>query len=448
MQMKYDENSYDALLERIFLISPSVQNVGFAPDAYKPGLEGMRAFSRKLGDPWKRFRCIHVAGTNGKGSVASMLASILTCSPCEAAELLTGGSAPRNAPPGPTGPNTVHLRVGLYTSPHLTDFRERMKVITSRGWRMPTKRQVWDFFQKYDTSGLSFFEMTTGLAFWWFAKQKVDIAVIETGLGGLLDSTNIITPELCVITSIGLDHCALLGNTRAEIAVQKAGIFKSGVPAVVAAEDPETAPVFRAKAKALDCPLIFADHEPSSVDEDTILRRMDLQGPCQRQNLHTALIALKTLGYAPDIPAIEKTAKRTGLRGRWETLCKKPRVICDIGHNPPALQLNFSRLAAMGRNLIIVYGIMADKDLEGIAPLMPADAAYILVSPDTPRAMPHHTLFQKLSRLRPGLNLREAPCVADGITLALSLAGPRDLVYIGGSTFVVTEAITYFDNLQ
>lgn len=418
MQMKYDENSYDALLERIFLISPSVQNVGFAPDAYKPGLEGMRAFSRKLGDPWKRFRCIHVAGTNGKGSVASMIAS------------------------------SIPLKVGLYTSPHLTDFRERMKVITSRGWRMPTKRQVWDFFQKYDTSGLSFFEMTTGLAFWWFAKQKVDIAVIETGLGGLLDSTNIITPELCVITSIGLDHCALLGNTRAEIAVQKAGIFKSGVPAVVAAEDPETAPVFRAKAKALDCPLIFADHEPSSVDEDTILRRMDLQGPCQRQNLHTALIALKTLGYAPDIPAIEKTAKRTGLRGRWETLCKKPRVICDIGHNPPALQLNFSRLAAMGRNLIIVYGIMADKDLEGIAPLMPADAAYILVSPDTPRAMPHHTLFQKLSRLRPGLNLREAPCVADGITLALSLAGPRDLVYIGGSTFVVTEAITYFDNLQ
>lgn len=418
MQMKYDENSYDALLERIFLISPSVQNVGFAPDAYKPGLEGMRAFSRKLGDPWKRFRCIHVAGTNGKGSVASMIAS------------------------------SIPLKVGLYTSPHLTDFRERMKVITSRGWRMPTKRQVWDFFQKYDTSGLSFFEMTTGLAFWWFAKQKVDIAVIETGLGGLLDSTNIITPELCVITSIGLDHCALLGNTRAEIAVQKAGIFKSGVPAVVAAEDPETAPVFRAKAKALGCPLIFADHEPSSVDEDSILRRMDLQGPCQRQNLHTALIALKTLGYAPDIPAIEKTAKRTGLRGRWETLCKKPRVICDIGHNPPALQLNFSRLAAMGRNLIIVYGIMADKDLEGIAPLMPADASYILVSPDTPRAMPHHTLFQKLSRLRPGLNLREAPGVADGISLALSLAGPRDLIYIGGSTFVVTEAITYFDNLQ
>ena len=420
--MKYDEKSYEALLEKIFLISPSVQNVGFAPDAYKPGLEGMRAFSAKLGDPWKRFRCIHVAGTNGKGSVASMLASMLA--------------------------SIIPLRVGLYTSPHLTDFRERMKVITGRGWRMPTKRQVWDFFQKYDTSGLSFFEMTTGLALWWFAKQKVDIAVIETGLGGLLDSTNIITPDLCVITSIGLDHCALLGNTRAEIAVQKAGIFKRGVPAVVAAEDPETAPVFRARAEALGCPLIFADSEPSPVDEAAVLPRMDLQGPCQRQNLHTALIALKILGYAPDIRAIEKTAKRTGLRGRWETLCKKPRVICDIGHNPPALQLNFSRLAAMGRNLIIVYGIMADKDLAGIAPLMPADATYILVSPDTPRALPHHALFEKLSHLRPGLSLREAPGVADGIALALSLAGPQDLIYIGGSTFVVTEAITYFDNLQ
>ena len=444
MQMKYDEKSYNGLLEKIFLISPSVQNVGFAPDAYKPGLEGMRAFSERLGDPWKRFRCIHVAGTNGKGSVASMLASSL----CKAAKPLTGGSAPRNAPPGPAGPDTRPLRVGLYTSPHLTDFRERMKVITDRGWRMPTKRQVWDFFQKYDTSGLSFFEMTTGLAFWWFAKQKVDIAVIETGLGGLLDSTNIITPELCVITSIGLDHCALLGGTRAEIAVQKAGIFKSGIPAVVASEDDETAPVFRATAEALGCPLIFADSEPSSVDEAAILPRMDLQGPCQGQNLHTALTALKVLGYSPDIPAIEKTAKRTGLQGRWETLRKKPKVICDIGHNPPALQLNFSRLAAMGRNLIIVYGIMADKDLEGIAPLMPADAGYILVSPDTPRALPHHALFEKLSRLRPELSLREASGVAEGISLALSLAGPEDLIYIGGSTFVVTEAITYFDNLQ
>lgn len=418
MQMKFDEKSYEALLERIYAISPSVQNVGFAPDAYKPGLEGMRAFSKKLGDPWKRFRCIHVAGTNGKGSVASMLAS------------------------------GIPFKVGLYTSPHLMDFRERMKVITDRGWRMPTKRQVWDFFQKYDTSGLSFFEMTTGLAFWWFSKQKVDIAVIETGLGGLLDSTNIITPELCVITSIGLDHCALLGNTRAEIAVQKAGIFKGGVPAVVAAEDPETAPVFRAKAKELGCPLVFADSESSPVDEAAVLPRMDLQGPCQRQNLHTALTALKILGFAPDIRAIEKTAKRTGLRGRWETLCKKPRVICDIGHNPPALQLNFSRLAALGRNLIMVYGIMADKDLEGIAPLMPSDATYILVSPDTPRALPHHALFEKLSRLRPGLSLKEAPGVAEGISLALSLAGPSDLIYIGGSTFVVTEAITYFDNLQ
>ena len=444
MQMKYDEKSYNGLLEKIFLISPSVQDVGFAPDAYKPGLEGMRAFSERLGDPWKRFRCIHVAGTNGKGSVASMLASSL----CKAAKPLTGGSAPRNALPGPAGPDTRPLRVGLYTSPHLTDFRERMKVITDRGWRMPTKRQVWDFFQKYDTSGLSFFEMTTGLAFWWFAKQKVDIAVIETGLGGLLDSTNIITPELCVITSIGLDHCALLGGTRAEIAVQKAGIFKSGIPAVVASEDDETAPVFRATAEALGCPLIFADSEPSSVDEAAILPRMDLQGPCQGQNLHTALTALKVLGYSPDIPAIEKTAKRTGLQGRWETLRKKPKVICDIGHNPPALQLNFSRLAAMGRNLIIVYGIMADKDLEGIAPLMPADAGYILVSPDTPRALPHHALFEKLSRLRPELSLREASGVAEGISLALSLAGPEDLIYIGGSTFVVTEAITYFDNLQ
>ena len=427
MQMKFDEKSYDALLERIFAISPSVQNVGFAPDAYKPGLEGMRAFSGKLGDPWKRCRCIHVAGTNGKGSVASMIASCLASQPLN-----------------PGTPGT--LKVGLYTSPHLTDFRERMKVISGRRWRMPTKRQVWEFFRKYDTSGLSFFEMTTGLAFWWFTKQKVDVAVIETGLGGLLDSTNIITPELCVITSIGLDHCALLGNTRGQIAAQKAGIFKRGVPAVVAEEDPETAPVFREKAAEAGSPLIFADSVPSPIDEAAVLPRMDLQGPCQGMNLHTAVTALKVLGINPDVAALEKTAERTGLRGRWETLHEKPRVICDIAHNPPALRLNFSRLAALGKNLIIVYGIMADKDLEGIAPLMPSDALYILVSPDTPRALPHHDLFRRLSRLRPGLRLREAPDVAAGISLALSLAGAQDLVYIGGSTFVVTEAITYFDN--
>ena len=305
MQTKYDENAYSALLERIYSITPSVQNVGFSGDAYKPGLAGMQAFDSRLGHPWKQYRCIHVAGTNGKGSVASMIAAALA------------GSA----------------RVGLYTSPHLVDFRERMKVVTAGGWTMPSKEEVWEFFQSYlcsgsgepDFQGLSFFEMTTGLAFWWFARQGVDVAVIEAGLGGRLDSTNIITPELAVITSIGLDHCALLGSTRAAIAGEKAGIFKPGVPALVASEDPETAPVFREAAVRVRAPLYFADSvapealaalspDGSVPDEATILSRMDLRGPCQKQNLHTVLVALSILR--------EETKRKNRQKCSWSPVLK------------------------------------------------------------------------------------------------------------------------------
>ena len=297
MQTKFDESAYSALLERIYSITPSVQAVGFSDDAYKPGLAGMQAFGERLGRPWEKYRCIHVAGTNGKGSVASMIAAALAAG----------------------------TRVGLYTSPHLVDFRERMKVVTVTGWTMPSKEEVWEFFQTYlcdsagelDTHSLSFFEMTTGLAFWWFARQGVDWAVIEAGLGGRLDSTNIITPELSIITSIGLDHCALLGDTRAKIAFEKAGIFKPGVPALVASEDAETAPVFREASTRVGAPLYFADsiiplipeegtsaasHFPSpelpTATEAEILSRMDLRGPCQAQNLHTVLAALSILGIS------------------------------------------------------------------------------------------------------------------------------------------------------
>ena len=434
--MIFSENAYSALLERIFTLTPSVQNAGFTGSAYKPGLDGMKRIDAALGHPWQGYRTIHVAGTNGKGSVASMLAGSLA---------------------------STGARVGLYTSPHLSDFRERMKVITDDGWSMPSKEEVWKFFQEHDTSGLSFFEMTTALAFWWFRKREVHAAVVETGLGGRLDSTNIITPELSIITSIGLDHCALLGGTRAEIAAEKAGIFKPGVPALVASEDPETAPVFRSAASRAGCPLYFADSFPAFPDEAAILSRMDLRGPCQEQNLHTVLSALGL----PDIPAtaaaqnafmeggpgrdrlleaLENTAGRTGLRGRWERLSEKPEVICDIAHNPPALELNFARLRATGRPLTIVYGIMADKDLAGIAPLMP-QARYILVAPDIPRAMPAAELYERLSALRPDLSLTAAPGVAAGISLALRDT-PDSLVYIGGSTFVVTEALDYFNDSQ
>ena len=433
MQMKFDEMEYSALLEEIFKRTPSVQQTGFARGAYKPGLEGMEEFDGRLGHPWRSYRCIHIAGTNGKGSVASMLASSLAVRPANPGE--------------PAG-----LKVGLYTSPHLVDFRERIKAVDGNGWRMPSKEEVWEFFHRFDTSSLSFFEMTTGLAFWWFERQKVDVAVVETGLGGRLDSTNIITPVLSVITSIGLDHCALLGDTRAAIAREKAGIFKKGVPALVAAEDGETAPVFREAAASAGSPLHFADHIVTGLDETSILSGMDLQGPCQAQNLHTALAALGLSGLAPEgapgalVRALEKTAERTGLRGRWERLCAEPEVICDIGHNPPALKMNFERLEATGRPLTIVYGVMADKDLAAISEFMPERARYILAAPAIPRAMPVHELYLKLKELRPSLHTVQAPSVALAIQEAMSGAAPGELVYIGGSTFVVTEAIEHFNN--
>ena len=479
MQTKYDENAYSALLERIYSITPSVQNVGFSGDAYKPGLAGMQAFDSRLGHPWKQYRCIHVAGTNGKGSVASMIAAALAGSEggCGAA---SGGP---DAGGGSTAGGPRGLRVGLYTSPHLMDFRERMKVVTASGWTMPAKEEVWEFFQSYLCSGsgeldfqrLSFFEMTTGLAFWWFARQGVDVAVIETGLGGRLDSTNIITPELAVITSIGLDHCALLGSTRAAIAGEKAGIFKPGVPALVASEDPETAPVFREAAARVGAPLHFADSvapetlaamfpDGPALDEAAILSRMDLRGPCQKQNLHTVLVALQLLNFSGNLSAIERTAEITGLRGRWERLCDAPEVVCDIAHNPPALEINFGRLRELDRPLTIVYGIMADKDLAGIAPLMPKGARYILAAPAIPRALPASELQARLTELRPDLATETAPSVAAAVERAMSNAArpankqaaaghpgrpaadrPNPFIYIGGSTFVVTEAIEYFN---
>ena len=347
-----------------------------------------------------------------------------------------------------------------------------MKVISNDGFYMPSKEEVWEFFQEHDVSGLSFFEITTGLAFWWFAKQKIDIAIIEAGLGGRLDSTNIITPELTIITSIGLDHCALLGDTRAAIACEKAGIFKRGVTAIVASTYNETSCVFREAAGDAGCPLIFADTVSSGFDENALLGKMDLQGPCQSTNLHTALVALNVAGNSAeavspfegnascnhlkiaqafkDIPvseiekAIEKTAERTGLRGRWERLSTEPEIICDIGHNPPALEINFARLENLHKPLIIICGLMADKDLDGIARLLPSKAKYILAAPDIPRALPADKLLQKLSSLRPDLSLTAAPTIAEGISQAIAESPENGLIYIGGSNFVVTEALEYF----
>lgn len=425
---------YEDILSELYVRFPSVQNAGFSTGAYKPGLGHMLAFDESLGAPSRKLRTIHVAGTNGKGSVSSMIASVLAAS---------------------------GLEVGLYTSPHLLDFRERMRIVSDKGARMIPKEDVLSFIERqekdFDRLNLSFFEITTGMALWWFEREGVDAAVIEVGLGGRLDSTNIITPQISVITSIGLDHCAMLGNTREAIAGEKAGIFKPGIPAVVGFRDDETAPVFEAKAREIGCPLIFADTAATDSMED-IITALDLRGEYQELNLRTSIAALKTLGIRIDRDALIHTARRTGFRGRWERIMEKPDMICDIGHNPPALRWNFSQLRqdiAGGRHtdLIMVYGVMADKDLDGIMPLMPHDATWIYTTPDTPRALPAEKILERCTAWHEahGIDtskLYATATVKEALEMALGMAGKDSLIYVGGSTFVVADAIKCEDLLK
>ena len=448
--MEFSESAYGTLLEEIFRRFPSVQKTDFAA-AYKPGLAGMEAFCEALGHPERAFRSIHVAGTNGKGSVSSLLASALAA---------------------------AGLRTGLYTSPHLVDFRERARIVAGDSFDLIPKDYVFDFLTTwkpyFEEHGLSFFEITTGLAFQWFADSGVDAAVIEAGLGGRLDSTNVLTPELSLVTTIGLDHCALLGDTLAAIAGEKAGIFKPGVPALVGESNPETDPVFDDKAWMV-CPLTYADKVRPSLwhRRQDILRKMDLQADVQEKNLRTVLAAIDILKEIPGFKALADTegvvdgitraARRTGFRGRWERLSELPFVICDIGHNPQALAYNFAQLRRYveeGRcsSLIIVYGIMADKDLDSIIPLMPADATYIFTAPATARALPAAEILKRYTAAGRGrafvaetvrqavqMALQHAQILSEQTSRSASAAKPAPpLVFIGGSAFVVAEALPLF----
>ncbi len=473
------EEEYKRVTEEIFSRHRSVQTAGFSAGAYKPGLERMRRLDAAIGAPAAGLRSIHVAGTNGKGSVSHMLAAALAAS-C----------------PG--------SRIGLYTSPHLLDFRERIKIIRlapedtrpatpgqypskdpqSPAFTMIPRREVLSFLAQwqdlFDREEASFFEITTAMALWWFKQSEVDIAVIETGLGGRLDSTNIITPELSIITSIGMDHCAILGDSLQAIAAEKAGIFKPGVPALAWGRDPQTGPLFEHSAATVAAPLYYATDiipdtgsSPLPDSVSSMLPQMDLRGGYQEVNLRTVLAAAKLLGLdgdsAPVREAICHSAALTGLRGRWEILGTAPLTIADIGHNPPALRYNFAQLREMMApggdvsassfdKLIIVYGIMADKDLDSIIPLMPPEASYIFVTPDTPRALPSgEILLHFLDKMRPATpgqgalpdragdisapEACDAGSVAEGVRRALAEATPRSLIYIGGSTFVVAEVL-------
>ena len=431
------EEEYNKEIEALFKRFPSVQKAKFT-EAYKPGIDRMEEFDALLGHLHRSYKTVHVAGTNGKGSVSSMLASSLMANGC---------------------------KTGLYTSPHILDFRERMKV----DGEMVPKEWVYDFIVKYRSEferlDLSFFEITTSMAFKWFEEMGVDWAVIEVGLGGRFDSTNIITPELSVITSIGLDHCDILGHTLAKIAREKAGIIKKGVPAVVGEVTPETWTVFLTRAAKMDSQLTIAEHsDPSALGSmDKMLAEMDLQGEYQRKNLRTVLCSLDALGIkvTPEImDGIVHTAARTGFHGRWEKISDQPDVICDIGHNAHALRNNFAQLSGLLESgeyatLIIIYAVMSDKDLKSIIPLMPEKATYIFTTPSTSRALPARKIMSKYRSYcrRHGMStarLFVRDSVRDAVDYALEMASGdwnlfgKPLVYIGGSTFAVAEALPCF----
>ena len=463
----FSEAAYERMLGKLFVRFPSFQNVGAG--AYKPGLDRMEFFDSLTGHPHKKYRTIHIAGTNGKGSAANMLASVLSAS---------------------------GQKVGLYTSPHILDFRERIRTVTEDGpsgtaVELISKEYVWDYVKKwgetFDHLEMSFFEITTAMAFSWFADCGVDVAVIETGLGGRLDSTNIITPQLSVITNIGLDHCDILGSTLPEIAFEKAGIIKPEVPVVIGESSPETDPVFERKVLYTNLPspvfmgdrnrimslLTFADKvSPSLWDGHCgILAGMDLQGEYQEKNLRTVLAALDVLELRLSgdkvRDAIVHTAERTGFHGRWEKLSDDPYIICDIGHNAHGLKYNFHQLGRMlaeGEcpSLIIVYGSVSDKDYGSVFPLMPENAVYVFTAASSKRSLPSEELKRKYVEFcsregRPSENVYCAPTVAEAVDMALDLyrrlqdgkgsgrPAPepvKPLVYIGGSTYVVAEAVS------
>lgn len=388
------------------------QHVGKA--AYKIDLSNTFLLAVYLGNPQHEFKSIHVAGTNGKGSTSHMMASVL---------------------------QEAGYKVGLYTSPHLKDFRERIKI---NGMMIP-KMNVSSFVSKhkdfFKNNKLSFFEMTVGLAFYYFAESQVDIAIIEVGLGGRLDSTNIISPELSVITNIGLDHTQFLGTTLEAIAKEKAGIIKSKIPVVIGELHPDTKKVFQQVALENNAPIIYSEEENVSLFD------CDLKGNYQKTNQRTALVALKILaskGFSISKTDLEKgcntVVANTGLLGRWQILQQSPTVICDTAHNKEGLMLTMQQLKQTPyRKLHIVFGVVGDKDLEVILPLLPNSASYYFCAPNIPRALHVAILKQKAT----DFNLIGASyaSVRSAFTAALKMAHTDDLVYIGGSTFVVAEVV-------
>jgi dihydrofolate synthase/folylpolyglutamate synthase len=430
--------SYQAAINYLYNRLPVFQRIG--PAAYKNSLENTLKLDELYHSPHHHFSTIHVAGTNGKGSVSHMLASIL---------------------------QSAGYRTGLYTSPHLKDFRERFRINGRMIPKTSVIRWVSHFLELNKTACIepSFFELTVAMTFDYFASQNVDIAVIEVGLGGRLDSTNIISPEICVITNISFDHQALLGDTLTKIAGEKAGIIKPGVPVVISQWQPEVAEVFIQKGKDMNAPVCFASLEFSTdyglmdLEGRQVLNvrhnneleypqlKIDLPGHYQRLNIPAVLKTVELLiskGWKIPLKAIyeglAKTAGQTGLSGRWQIIGHNPLIICDTGHNEDGIRQVTEQLRQTPyKNLHFVIGVVSDKDPAPVLSLLPGTARYYFTKADIPRALDENILKQKA--LLYGLAGESYPSVIEAFEAAKSEAGKHDLIFIGGSTFVVAEIL-------
>ena len=416
--------TYNSAVQYLFDSAPLFQNVGAA--AYKEGLGNTFLLDEQFGHPHRQYRTIHVGGTNGKGSVSHTLAATL---------------------------QAQGYRVGLYTSPHLVDFRERIKV----NGEMISKERVIDFvtdFKKRNysavCSGFSFFELATALAFQYFSEQKVDFAVIEVGLGGRLDCTNIIMPELSIVTNISFDHVQFLGDTLPKIASEKAGIIKTGIPACIGESvNEDVKAVFANKAKEVGAPITFAeDAFASTAINDELAGLFALKGFCQEKNIRTILTAVRLLqerGIAISYEAIRKglaeVCSMTGLMGRWQTIDEKPLTICDTGHNVGGMQYIVRQLQQTPhKRLHIVIGMVNDKDVDSVLRLLPTDAIYYFTQASVKRAMPAEELARKASHLQ-GAAEGAFQDVPSAYRAAKRNATTDDLIFIGGSTFVVADLL-------
>ncbi len=427
--------SYAKTIDFLYSRLPMFTKVGAS--AFKKDLDNTIAFCDALDNPQDNFKTVHIGGTNGKGSTSHMLAAVL---------------------------QQAGYKTGLYTSPHLKDFRERIRI----NGKMVTKKFVVDFVkqqQKLITEiEPSFFETTVAMAFSFFAEEQVDVAIIEVGLGGRLDSTNIIHPDLSVITNISLDHTNMLGNTLAEIAFEKAGIIKKNTPAIIGERHPETDSVFIEKAKKENANLVFAQDElvvsTSSLEQNYLVLdidtkesklfnalKLDLTGSYQQKNIITvieAILKLREIGYAISDDAIRQglksVQKLTGLQGRWHILSKNPLIICDTGHNKAGITEVVQNIKQTRyTKLHMVIGMVKDKDVTAVLALLPKEAKYYFCQPNLERALPATDLASQAKKL--GLNGEVFDSVSEAFAKAKLSAAASDLIFIGGSTFVVAEAI-------